>query len=212
MDNTRIYLVRHAESMGNLAKIFQGRIDEKLSENGVNQLKSLKSFFSDIHLDAVYSSPLLRTRETAKAIGEEKSLSVNLLPDVIEINGGQFEGLGWDEIIERFPDEMRLWEKDIGSFAAPNGESALEVYNRVVNAISEVAERNKGKTISIVSHGFAIRCYMCFASGFTLDRLKEINWLGNTEHSLITISPNSGKVISMEASHNKSFLENLPSI
>lgn len=212
MENTRIYLIRHAESMGNVAKIFQGRTDEKLSENGVKQLEELKEFFRDIPLDAVYTSPLTRARETAGAVAAEKKLPVILNPGMIEIDGGRFEGRNWREITEAFPDEIRIWTENLGMFSAPDGESAADVYKRVVSAVNALAAENKGRTIAVVSHGFAIRCYMCYAKGFGVEGLKDIGWLTNTGYALVTLSPETGEVLGMESNQTENLFGTLPSI
>ena len=65
---TRIYLVRHAQSEGNLYRRAHGRYDSLVTPQGYAQLEALKRRFADIPVDVVYASPLFRTRTTAAAI------------------------------------------------------------------------------------------------------------------------------------------------
>lgn len=73
---TTIYLVRHCEAMGNINRIFQGHTDEEISDNGRLQLEKLAERFRDIHLDALYSSPLKRAYRTAEAVNRYHQLPI----------------------------------------------------------------------------------------------------------------------------------------
>ena len=67
---TKIYLVRHAQAEGNLYRRAHGMYDSLVTPQGYAQIEALRRRFADIPVDAVYSSPLLRTRTTAAAIYE----------------------------------------------------------------------------------------------------------------------------------------------
>lgn len=207
METTKIYLVRHAQSVGNMNRVFQGRIDEALSPEGLSRLEALRDFFSRIKLDALYSSPLRRARDTADAVNSGKNLPICLLPDMIEIKGGGFEGRHWDELPELFPEEMKLWDECIGRFTAPDGESAHQVYERAVRTLYSVIAQNKGRTAAIVSHGFVIRCCMCYAAKLPCERLGEVGWLANAGHILLTVDAESGEIISADFPQSRSPLD-----
>lgn len=200
---TRIYLVRHAEAQGNILRIFQGKIDADVSENGLRQLEQLKNRFKDISFDAVYSSPLIRAYKTAQAANYYHNLPVITLSGLEEINGGHWEGEKWDDIPELFPDENKAWVDEPWNFEPVCGESMHCVYDRIWNTILKIAKENPDRTVLVTSHGCVIRNFICRAKGLPVERLREIEWFENTSISTIDFDDNlNAEVISLnDASH-----------
>ena len=85
---TTIYLIRHAEAEGNLYRRIHGWYDALVTENGLRQISALRRRFQDIPVDAVYSSDLLRTMTTARALYEPRGLELHTDPDLRELNFG----------------------------------------------------------------------------------------------------------------------------
>ncbi len=181
----KIYLVRHAEAMGNVLEFFQGRTDAEISDKGRKQLDMLAERFKDISIDALYSSPLKRTLSTADAVNRYHGLDILKRPDLIEINGGKWEGTPWSEIPVKFPTEYNVWTNEINKFHAPDGESTQQVYDRMKIVMDRLAEENQGKTIAVVSHGMAIKAYLNYADGRRWDNYSDPGWSDNTAVSLI---------------------------
>ena len=108
---TKVYLVRHAEAAGNVAKTFQGHTDCEVTEKGHKQLACLAERFKDVHLDIIYSSPLLRTRQTAAAVNKYHGLDVHINQGLIIA----FDSLGISRVhdihsgIIRCPISMFYW-------------------------------------------------------------------------------------------------------
>ena len=182
---TRVYLIRHAEAMGNINETFQGRTDENITEKGYKQLAELSKRFKEISIDKIYSSPLIRTRETAKAVNKHHGIDIIYDERLIEINGGVWEGKSWADLPTLYPVEFNLWTYEMHKFYIEDGETVVEVSERMKKAIGEIVSQNVGKNIAIVSHGCAIRTYLCFASGNTLDKLQDMGWSDNTSVSLV---------------------------
>lgn len=176
--NTVLYLFRHAEAMGNQRHTFQGSSDCDISDRGKQQLEYLAEYCKALPLQALYSSPLLRARKTAEAVNRYHGLPIILRNDLREIDCGDWEGKSWSELEE--DPEYRIWCGHLPDFCAPNGDSMREVYDRIVHEINGIVEEQKGKTIGIVSHGCALKNYLCYASGIGFERLMEIPWLQNT--------------------------------
>ena len=180
----KIYLIR-AEAIGNINETFQGGTDENLTEKGYRQLVELSERFKDIPLDAIYSSPLIRAKETAKAVNKYHGLDIAYDEGLIEINGGVWEGKRWKDIPLLYPVEYNLWTYEMHKFYIEDGESLVEVSERMQKTIGDIVSQNVGKNIAVVSHGCAIKTYLCFASGKTLDKIQEMGWSDNTSVSLI---------------------------
>lgn len=182
---TTVYFIRHGESMGNTEGYFQGRSDCDLSRNGLLQLETLKERFKNISFDAIYSSPLKRTLLTAQAVSFYSKLPVQIDDGLIEIDGGIFEGLSFKEIPSRYPNEFDIFCNRLHMFAPEKGESVVQVYERMISAVDRLVRENATKTIVLVSHGCAIKNYLCFATGTPLERISELSWSDNTSVSKV---------------------------
>lgn len=182
---TTLYLVRHAQAEGNVRRTFQGHTDAFLSETGLKQLEHLTERFRGVHLDAVYSSPLRRAYQTAQALNAHLRLPISTDHRLIEINGGDFEGVPFAELPLLFPEEEARWDHDPANFHAPSGESMRQVYARMKVCIESIVRDNTDKTIAVASHGCAIRNYLCYANGWGIEHISDVAWCDNTAVSLL---------------------------
>lgn len=182
---TELYLIRHCEAMGNVGRIFQGSTDCDISEIGASQLEFLAERFKNIHLDAVYSSPLIRAMKTAQAVAEPKGLKVIPVQDLREMHGGVVEGKPFKAVFDNDPELLEIWTNHPQDFAPENGESMRSAYERVYAAVMEIAAANRGKTVAAAAHGGVLRCLLCRLTLGSIDRLKEMNWLDNTAVTLL---------------------------
>ncbi|WP_101908680.1 histidine phosphatase family protein [Marasmitruncus massiliensis] len=175
---TTIYLIRHAQAEGNWKRLFQGHTDAEVSDVGYQQLTSLSHRMQNIRFDAVYASPLARAVQTAQAVNQ--GVPIIIRPELMEINGGAFEGVPFCELPQRFPEAFGHWEEHPELCVPPEGEPMAEVYARMKSAVDGIARENAGKTLAVVSHGCAIRCYLCYASGWGIEKLRYMPWCDNT--------------------------------
>lgn len=182
---TKIYIVRHCETEGNLKQIFQGHCDLPITELGYKQLEALKNRFSNIHIDSVYSSPLLRAKETGLHIIGDKNLPLQLDDGLIELNGGVIEGKLYENIYEEFPGFREMWVNHPEDFAPPKGEKMTDAYKRIWNTVLKIAKENKDKTIACATHGGVIRCLLCKLIKNDIKALSTIDFVGNTAVTLI---------------------------
>lgn len=177
---TTIYLVRHAEAAGNIERRFQGHFDGKISENGEKQLQHIKKRFRKVALNAVYTSPLSRAVATAEMVNYYAELPLIIDRNLMEICGGQFEGKKYAELPELFPEEWEHWDKEPHKFRAPGGESMRQCYERMKHVVTHLVHANMGHTIAIVSHGCALRNYLCYITDTPFELLDSIPWGDNT--------------------------------
>lgn len=182
---TRIYLIRHCEAEGNIKRIFHGHYDSDISENGRRQLEQLSERCRSLHFDAVYSSPLLRAYKTAEAANKYHGLPIQTLDGLKEINGGHWECEPFDDLPKKFADEHYAWEEEPWRFAPEGGEPMCALNDRIWSTVLDIVRENPGKNICVVSHGCAIRNFICRASGLPLERLNDIDWVDNTSVSIV---------------------------
>lgn len=183
----KIYLVRHCETVGNVANIFQGYTDCDVSELGVKQLACLKQRFENVQLDKVYSSPLIRAVKTAEAAVGDRDIEVIKDKDFIEVYCGSIEGETFTSIFENHPDLKDTWYNAPHLFAPEGAEPMWEVYDRVWRGLEKIIQDpdNDGKTILIASHGAALRCALCKIMFDSVERLIDAPWSKNTAVTLL---------------------------
>lgn len=200
---TKVYLVRHAEAKGNADEFFQGCTSTQLTKKGEQQLAYLAKRFGDIPLDAIYTSPYLRAKRTAEAVNLHHNLPIHEETALHEINGGDWEGMPWSVLPERYPDEYALWTGEMWRFQAPNGESMTEVRHRMINAVNHIAKAHLGESVAVVSHGCAIRNFSCYVEFDDAVHLTDVGWADNTAISLVEYDTDAGwkLIFKNDASH-----------
>lgn len=143
-----IYFVRHGETDNNLEGIIQGQLDIPLNENGIQQAIEIKNKLKDLDIDIIFSSPLLRAKQTTEIIND--SLNANVIYDerLKEFFAGNMQGTKIKDWSEKEKEQFKLYPENYGA------ESNLEFYNRCVNVFNEIP---KDKNVLIVSHGGVYR-------------------------------------------------------
>ena len=115
-------------------RIFQGVTDTDITEIGQKQLKFLEKRFEAVHLDKIYSSPLIRTKKTAEAIKGKRDLDIEIFPEIIELNGGFVEAKPFKETFDAYPEMKDAWFNHPEDFAPEGGEAMRDAYIRSENA------------------------------------------------------------------------------
>lgn len=149
----QIILVRHGETVLNVAGIAQGWGDSALSERGAAQVGALAERLKTYGADAIFSSPLNRALTTAERIREATGLDIRIIEDLREMNYGAWEGQKFLDVRQKDEESYRRWIEE-SDFACPGGESHQQVYERMRRALSAV---NGSRRPIIVAHGTAIR-------------------------------------------------------
>lgn len=179
---TRLYIVRHCESLANLHAVLAGRADFDISEVGQKQLDYLSEAFKDIKLDVIYSSPLIRAYKTAQAMNRYSGCEIIKDINLQEVHLGDYDA----QPISILPkEEFDRWTYTPHLFVAPNGESVPEVGKRGFDEIKKIVGENPGKTVGIATHGGLLRSVMCQIKRLPYERLKEVNWCDNTGINIV---------------------------
>ncbi len=176
-------------------RIFQGSTDLDISEDGAKQLEYLKKRFENIHIDKIYSSPLIRAQKTALAIKGDKQVEIVLLKELAELHGGVVEGRKFAEAFASIPGLADAWDNHPQDFAPPEGESMRHAYERIWDAIKYIIKNNSGKTIACASHGGLTRCLTCRLMKNDINELKNIPWSENTAVMLLEADDNMNVTI-----------------
>jgi len=130
-------------------------------------------------IDYFYASDLKRAYETALAVAKPHNGTVATDPRFREINGGQWEGVPWDDLPHQFPESYTHWLDTPYLLQMPEGESMEAFRNRLVEAVTELVNQHPGKTLCIATHGTAIRVLTGYFKGMPLSRLTDVEWCDN---------------------------------
>ena len=107
----------------------------------------------DDELQAIYSSDLTRARQTAAPLAARNELQARVDPGLRERGFGEFEGLSFKQIEQRWPDQAEAWRRRDPDFGARGGEVLRDFRDRVVAAVTRLARAHRGQSIALVTHG-----------------------------------------------------------
>ena len=156
--HTKIIIIRHGESLGNLHQIMLGHTDIDLAPRGYQQAEAAAEYLKNEPIDVIYSSDLVRARHTAEPHAKLRDLDVITSKNLRECYVGEWENVPLDEIVEKWPDLFfEGWRKSFGTFRIPGGESVQEAASRFEAEVKRIAMENVGKTVLIAAHAAVIR-------------------------------------------------------
>lgn len=179
---TTVYFVRHG-SHDRVDRVLCGRMaGVGLSDRGVGECEAIGRRLAAEPVDAIYASPLERTRRSAELVAAGLGLSVEPAEDLIEIDFGDWTGAGFAQL-EADP-RWAAWNAQRSQARPPGGESMAEAQARVGRFVADVARRHPGRGVVAVSHGDVIKAALMAALGLSLDA-----------HQRLEVSPGSLSVL-----------------
>jgi len=167
----KLVLIRHAETDWNRERRYQGHCDTPLSATGRVQAEAAARLLAGEPIEAVWSSPLRRARETAAAIAAPLGLTVHVGEEFAEMRFGAWEGLTVEEVTARFPALYRAWLETPHLVSLPGAEMLDEVRARALRGLESLRAAHEGRTICLVTHGVTSRVLILEALGLSLDRI-----------------------------------------
>lgn len=144
-------LLRHGETSLSAEKRFAGVSDVPLTGTGLEQARAAAQALKGRGIEAIVTSPLARCRATAAEAAATTGAPVRVEEDLRETDFGEWEGLTFAEVRERWPEQMNAWLAD-PSVAPPGGESLQQVARRVRIALGKLKVRHRRRTVLVVSH------------------------------------------------------------
>ena len=171
----RLLLARHAQSVSNADRRFQGAQDVALSPLGVRQAAALRLAVGRRPIVHVYVSPLERARRTAEIAMDGLGLPLTVVDDLRELSLGQWEGCTVEEIRTRPGDPYARWVRDPVLCLPPGSEPLADVQARVLRVIDEItgAHPNRDEVL-VVSHGGVISALLAHWLGLPLSSIWRI--------------------------------------
>ncbi len=159
----RIILVRHGETEWNRQKRFQGQMDIPLNSTGEEQSRRAADFLAEVTIDRAFSSPLLRSKQTALLIlTKHPKVTLELVPALQEICHGLWEGKLESEIKNQYGAELARWHSQPETVQMPEGENLEQVWTRSAQGWHSIlAMTNPGETSLVVAHDAINKAILC---------------------------------------------------
>lgn len=157
---TRIFVVRHTETVGNIEKRLTGRQEYEITDRGNQLIKQLTNKLKNIKFDKMYASTSGRAIKTIEPLAEINKLNVEQVEDLCEMYFGIYDGWKWEEVNKIHPEIKQNQNKTNEISGIPKQETTEQVAERMYNCILELSRQNTGKTILISSHGVAIEAFL----------------------------------------------------
>ena len=157
---TRLFIVRHTETIGNIEKRLTGRQDYAITERGQVLIQKLTKELENIKFDKIYSSTSGRAIKTIEQIAKNQNLKIEQIDKLCEMYFGIYDGWKWEDVNKIQPEIKQTQNKINEIVGIPKQESMEETANRMYNYILEISKENEGKTILISSHGVAIEAFL----------------------------------------------------
>jgi broad specificity phosphatase PhoE len=153
---TSIILIRHGETEWNIEGRYQGQADPPLNSQGVHQAEELVQELQNSGIKVLYTSPLLRTRQTADILANNLMVPVIDEPRLMEIHQGDWQTRLRSEIEQLYPELFSNWETNPWEVTPPGGEHLSEVQDRVYGAVDDILSSSSNDRIGLVTHRIPI--------------------------------------------------------
>ena len=190
---TELLLIRHGETDWNRRQTFQGQIDVPLNERGLAQAALLGAHLADEALDGLIVSDLMRARQTAAPLAERRAKLVPRYTTALREQAfGIFEGLAFDELRVKHPDEFAQWARQEPDYALPGGAESRRLFHaRVIGALAALAHEHAGRRLAVVTHGGVLDMVWRQAKGLPLQGPREC-LIPNTGINRVRVLPDGG--------------------
>lgn len=182
----KLLLVRHGETDWNRDRRIMGRQEIGLNETGRLQATAMKQALANFPVDALYSSPVCRARETAQILGEDRGLAPLYDERLVEIHYGDWVGMTFDQV-RALPDYTPYFQR-LETPVAPGGETLFQVRDRAMDFIAEIRKRHPEQTVVAVSHADWIKCVVMEFLSIPYEHIWKFR-IDNVSVSLIECDP-----------------------
>ena len=171
MSSTRLFLVRHAEVESKYQRVFGGRIDMELSPRGHEQAEALARYAARHDFAHVYASPMKRVQQTLIPLVRSLATPPILCDELREVDFGDWTGLGWDQVFERYRITAFQWLEQIECAGIPNGECRTAFAARVEPCLRRIVAAHRDESVAVVCHGGVIRMILSLLLDLPLSKM-----------------------------------------
>ncbi|MEO8276276.1 MAG: histidine phosphatase family protein [Thermoanaerobaculia bacterium] len=186
-----LYLLRHGQTAASRENRFTGSSNPPLTPVGAAMAESFASAYSELEWQAVYTSPLLRARQTAEPLVRRLGVEPIVENGLAEIGYGEWEGLTAEEARERGPAAYDYWAHDVASRGAPGGETAFAVAARAMRVVEQIRTHYESGNVLVVSHKATLRIVACALLGLDVRLFRERLTMPVASVTMFVVAPKS---------------------
>ncbi len=174
MKVTKLYLVRHGQTIWHAENRYAGSSDIALTADGEDEAERLAGWATSTGPGGVYSSPLVRARRTAEPSARALGLDVVEHHDLREVDFGQGEGLTRGEMAGRFPDALDAFLRAPAENPLPFGERGLDAIARARPVVDDIVAQHREGAALLVLHSTLLRLLLCDLLGIEPNRYRSL--------------------------------------
>ncbi|MHC5037351.1 MAG: histidine phosphatase family protein [Planctomycetota bacterium] len=204
--SSRFILVRHGETEWNREDRMRGWLDAPLNDRGRAQAEAAGNALTGEKIVAVYTSPLSRAVDTARAVARHHGLEPIPYEPIKDFHFGDWEGKTRSEVKTAWPDLYRIYETDPARFQAPGGESLAGLHARALAGLEALVERHEGETVALASHAVTCQIALLAIQGLGPERY----WLVKQGNCAINIFFRDPRGWTLERVNDTCHLANVP--
>ncbi len=192
---TRLILIRHGETDWNVEGRYQGQADPPLNEKGLEQAHQLVEELEGVGLEVLFTSPLLRAKQTAEVVADPLGIHLQIEPRLMEIHQGDWQTRLRSEIESLYPDLFHRWETEPWEVSPPEGEHLNQVQRRVNTALDEILTRHQGQTVGIVAHRIPIALIKMRFQGMDADIVRRLHLPNGYWEEMVVSDQSSNRLV-----------------
>ena len=205
---TKLYVVRHSQTTGNVEKRLTGRSDYEITEKGEKYIEKMSDELRKVKFSSAYSSTSKRTKKTIKKLADMNGIEIKELDELCEMYFGIYDGMKWEEVNKINPKIHELHKATNEIKEIPNQETTEHVAERMYNIIRKIAWQNLGKNVLICSHGVAIEAFLRKVTGVPFTQMVQEYSQKNTSINIVEYDEELNKFEVLEL-NNKRHLEKI---
>jgi broad specificity phosphatase PhoE len=172
---TTLLLVRHAAHDW-LGRGIPGRLPGVgLNAEGRSQAQALAQQLADVAIDAIYSSPQQRARETVEPLSARLAMPVEVANEFDEIDFGEWTGLGFADLESGDAALWHQWVERRSTAQPPGGEAFAQVAQRAMAGLERLRDLHPRQRVLVLSHGDVIKAALACCLGMSLDKLERLD-------------------------------------
>ncbi len=175
----RLILVRHGETEWNRQRRVQGLSNLALNETGRRQAEAVARALKNEKVDVIYTSPLRRAKETARAIGRFHKVEVEIRDGLKELDVGDVDGMTYEDMKIHHGEFFTRWMTDFTSVRLPGGGFVPELRDQCCMAIQDIVKKEQrvesdDRVAVVVTHFFPLMCIICNSMGLDLSHCRRL--------------------------------------
>lgn len=193
-ETLKLYIVRHGETEWNVIKRFQGQLNTPLTEKGMEKLRKTGKKLENILFDEVYTSELGRTVASAEIILNEnrgyknKKRELKKLVELNEVYFGVWQGLTYEEVFLKYPEEGNNYFYNVKNYKAENveAEKLEDALERFLKGINKILDSHESGNILVVTHGTVFEMFMNYVANDSIFDIDERTLMGNGDYKVFS--------------------------